>query len=50
VQRVDGHAGALEAARQLEGEEHLRELALPVRAAAGVGALEHHVLEVDGRR
>jgi hypothetical protein len=49
VQRGHGHAGALEALGQRHRRRDLRELALAVRAAAAVVALEHDVVEVERR-
>ena len=41
------HAAIAKLLGQVEGEHHLRELALAVGLDAGVAALEHHVVEVD---
>ena len=47
MQAIDGDAASLQPLGEIEGEHHLRELALHVGAAAGIGALEHDVVEVD---
>ena len=48
VQGVDGHPVGVELGGQVEGEQDLRELALPVGAHPVVVLGEHHVAEVDG--
>jgi len=54
VQTIDGDALVLQLRGEIEGEHHLRQLALPIRARALIVARQHQVVEIDrmlpGRR